>query len=165
MAEGWIKLNRQLQEHWLWSYTPFSYGQAWIDLLMLANYEDKKIPYKNEIITCKRGDVNLSITYLADRWKWDRRTVRKFLRLLENDGMVSLVCTTHRTTITIEKYEDFQGMRTTKCTTKSQQDGQPSPITKKDKKDKNIIKAQNRFNQFEKSDYDFDELERILEKG
>ena len=42
MAEGWIKLHRSIQDSWLWKKYPFSEGQAWIDLLMLANYEDEK---------------------------------------------------------------------------------------------------------------------------
>lgn len=170
MAEGWIKLNRSLLDHWLWTKLPFSYGQAWIDLLMLANWEDKKLAYKGEIVTCKRGDVNLSITYLAERWKWDRRTVRKFLKLLECDGMVSLRCTTHRTTITIVNYGIYQDSGitecTTECTTKSQQDVQQSPITKKEKKYKEVKnKAHaNNFTKIERQDYDFAALESLLGK-
>lgn len=132
--EGWIRLNRSIQNHWLWKDEPFDKARAWIDLLMLANYEDKKIAYKGEIITCKRGDVNLSISFLANRWKWDRKTVRKFLKLLESDGMVTTKSTTHRTTITIENYGVYQDMGTTKGTTKfptkSQQTPQQSPTTK-----------------------------------
>jgi hypothetical protein len=43
MKRGWICLHRQIQDHWLWEDRPFSRGQAWIDLLMLANHEDKKM--------------------------------------------------------------------------------------------------------------------------
>lgn len=140
--EGWIKLNRQIQEHWLWNEEPYDKARAWIDLLLLANYEDKKTLYKGEIIVCKRGDVNLSISFLAERWKWNRRTVRVFLNALESDGMVTVNCTTHRTTITIVNYDNFQLQGTTecttKCTTKYQQDAQQGNTTKKDKKDKNI---------------------------
>ena len=57
MNNGWIPIHRQLQEHWLWEDKPFSKGQAWIDLLMLANYKDTKVPYKGEIISCKTGGV------------------------------------------------------------------------------------------------------------
>lgn len=143
MTDGWIKLHRSMQDHWLWKDKPYDQARAWIDLIMLANYEDKKMDYKGEIITCKRGDVNLSISYLASRWKWDRKTVKRFLDLLEMDGMCTTECTTHRTTITIVNYGFYQGdgttERATEWTAKSQQDGQQSPTTKKDKKDKNNI--------------------------
>lgn len=145
MAEGWISLHRSIQSHWLWKDVPYDKLKAWLDLLMLANFEDKKTTYKGEIITLKRGDVNLSIAYLADRWRWDRKTVRNFLRLLEKDGMVITKTTTHGTTITIVNYDFFQDVGTTKRTakriangtTKSQQDGQPSPTTNKENKGNN----------------------------
>lgn len=123
MKQGWISIHRQLQSHWLWDEKPFSKGQAWVDLLMLANHEDVKMPYKGEIITCKRGDVNRSILQLSERWGWSRGKTRDFLKLLENDEMVTVNATTHRTTITIVKYEDFAY----KPTTKSQQKANKKP--------------------------------------
>lgn len=142
MAEGWIKLNRQIQDHWLWKDEPFTYGTAWIDLLLLANYEDKKMPYKGEIIICKRGDVNLSYSALADRWKWSRWKVKSFITLLVSDGMVTTNATTHRTTITIVNYDKFQLLPSTDCitdqpTNRQQTDSKPTQL-RKIKKDKNI---------------------------
>ena len=114
MKQGWVPVKRQIQEHWLWKDKPFSQGQAWIDLIMLANYEDKKMPYKGEIIICERGTVNLSISYLANRWGWSRDKTRRFLKLLESDGMVTVKATTHRTTITLENYSVYNDVPTTK---------------------------------------------------
>lgn len=114
MKQGWVPVKRQIQDHWLWKDTPFSQGQAWIDLIMLANYEDKKMPYKGKIITCERGTVNLSISYLANRWGWSRDKTRRFLKLLESDGMVTVNATTHRTTVTIENYSIYNDVPTTK---------------------------------------------------
>lgn len=172
--QGYILLNRSIQDNWLWQEYPFSYGQAWIDLLMLANFEDYKTAYKGEIIICKRGDVNYSISYLANRWKWDRKTVRKFLSLLESDGMCITKCTTHRTTITIVNYDVYQFSRTTKgatnCTTKSQQDGQQSPTNKernKVNKEKENIKRKtsSKFNDIIHTEYDIDDIEKKILGG
>ena len=41
--QGWVSVHRQIQNHWLWTDKPFSKGQAWIDMLMLANHVDNKI--------------------------------------------------------------------------------------------------------------------------
>ena len=98
----------------MWEDKPFAHGQAWIDLIMLANYEDTKMPYKGEIITCERGTVNLSISYLANRWGWSRHKTRDFLNLLESDGMVTVNATTNRTTITLENYSFYNDVPTTK---------------------------------------------------
>lgn len=142
---GWVKIYRSLQEHWLWQDKPFSKGQAWIDLLMLANYEDKKIPYKGDVVTCERGTVNLSMLVLADRWGWSRHKTRDFLKLLEADGMVTVKATTHRATITIENYTIYNDLPTTNDTTEGQQadskgtaEGQQADTTKNVKNDKNV---------------------------
>ena len=114
MRPGWVPVSRELQDHWMWEDKPFAHGQAWIDLIMLANYEDTKMPYKGEIITCERGTVNLSISNLAKRWGWSRHKTRDFLNLLESDGMVTVCATTNRTTITLENYSFYNDVPTTK---------------------------------------------------
>ena len=150
MAEkNFLPLNRSLLNHWLWKDKPFSKGQAWVHLLLLANYKDKKMPYKGEVVTCKRGDVNLSITELAKRWGWSRNSARRFLMLLESDGMVTVNATTHRTTITLEKYGFFNNPCATNEATSGQQvddkwatSGQQVDTTKKVKKVKKVEKVE-----------------------
>lgn len=144
MSEGYIKLHRSIQDHWLWKKFPFSEGQAWIDLIMLANHEDKKIPYKGEIVICERGTVSRSISSLADRWKWSRDKTRRFLSLLENDGMVIVNATTNRTTITLVNYDNFQVSTTTDNATSRQRVRQRVDTNNNDKNDKNILPKGNR---------------------
>ena len=140
---GWIILDRKITEHFLWEDKPFSKGQAWVDLLLLANHKDHKILYKGDVVVCKRGEVDRSISWLAERWGWSRRKTKNFLSALKNDKMVSTSVTTNRTVITIEKYAFYQGERATKGTTKGakreQRMNSARPHTKKEKKEKNII--------------------------
>ncbi len=115
---GWFLVGRDLKDHWVWKIKePFDRRSAWIDLLMLANFTDFKTVYRGEIVQRKRGDVNTSIRYLAQRWGWDKRKVNRYLMALESDGMVSVNSTTDGTTITIENYSKWQDMRTTNSTT------------------------------------------------
>lgn len=86
--EGYICLSRRIQEHWLWKDEPYDKARAWIDLLLLANWEDKKTVLNGKIIICKRGDVNVSIKFLAEKWSWSRHKVSDFLNLLETDNMI-----------------------------------------------------------------------------
>lgn len=118
---GWIKLDRSITEHFLWEDKPFSKGQAWVDLLLLANHKDHKIMYKDEVVKCKRGEVNRSIVWLAERWGWTRQKVRRFLNVLESDGMCRLDVTVHRTVITIENWAKYQDAHTVGVTTSGQQ--------------------------------------------
>lgn len=105
---GYISVHRSIWDHWLWDDKPFSKGQAWIDLLMLANHKDDKFVYKDQVMEGKRGTVYRSLSFLAERWGWGRDKVSRFLKQLESDGMVEVYTSTHRTTITISNYAAFQ---------------------------------------------------------
>lgn len=111
---GWIKIFREIQNNWVWDEKPFSKGQAWIDLIILAKHKDGKFMSESHIINGKRGCVYKSIEKLSNRWGWDRKKATRFLRSLEEDKMITVNTTTHGTTIRIEKYDDFQGDGTTK---------------------------------------------------
>lgn len=135
---GFFKVDRQIFDHWLWEDKPFSKGQAWVDLIGLANYEDGKTPYQGKVITCKRGTIYRSISYLAERWGWSRDKTRSFLKLLESDGMVTIKATTHQTTITLVNYGKFQDKPTTDSPTNRQQtDSKPDKERRRIKNNKN----------------------------
>lgn len=111
--KGYVSIHREIVDHWVWEDRPFSYGQAWIDLILLANHKTEKFPYKGGIIEGQRGTVYRSLSFLADRWGWSRDKVRRFIRLLECDGMVRVNTTTHNTTVTLVNYGKFQDQVTT----------------------------------------------------
>ena len=121
MVDGWIALHRQLTDNPLWIERPFSKGQAWVDLLLLANHADKKMMLGNKMVTIKRGQRHTSELKLAERWGWSRHKTRDFLQLLVSEKMLSMEGTTQGTTITIEKYADYQDFPTTEGTAKGQQ--------------------------------------------
>lgn len=113
--KGWIKLNRKIQDHWIWSDHEFAY--AWMDLLLMVNHEDKKILVDKRPVIIKRGQTLTSIKKLAARWKWGRDRVYRFLRALECDNMLTRVGTPSGTTLTIVNYGKFQGKSNTDETT------------------------------------------------
>ena len=108
MSSGWIKLHRQLQDCPIWYGERFSKGQAWVDLLMLANHSDKDILFNGEIVTIKRGQYLTSMVKLSEKWLWNRKTVLSFLNLLEKDKMIVRKSDNKKTLITIENYEIYQ---------------------------------------------------------
>ncbi|AFM41947.1 hypothetical protein Desaci_3039 [Desulfosporosinus acidiphilus SJ4] len=114
MAKGWISVHRQIQNHWLWEDKPFSKGQAWIDLLLMANHEDSKFLLGNQIIEAKRGDVITSEVKLAKHWGWSRTKVRTFLELLEADSMIVKKSDSKKTALTVVNYGLWQDMQTAK---------------------------------------------------
>lgn len=114
---SYIYLDRQIQDHWTYQDKPFNKSMAWIDLLLLADYKDHTSNWRGKPTEFKRGDVNRSISFLANRWGWSRGKTIRFLRVLETDGMITINATTNRTTLTIVKYGIFQNHGTTDRTT------------------------------------------------
>lgn len=135
---GWITLHRQLADHDLWLAEPFTRGQAWVDLLMLANHKDGCIRVRGNKIPVARGQVGWSQKRLAERWKWSRTKVRNFLDELENEEQ-QIVQHKNNTTsvITLVNFKKYQLERTAENTTERQQKDSRKTLTKNDKNDKN----------------------------
>ena len=144
---GWIKLHRKILSNPLWQSTDkFDKRSAWIDLLLLANHEDREILFqeKDGYQKVKRGQVLTSIVHMAERWKWDRKTVRRYLDTLEKAGMVTQKRTKHGTTITIENYGVYQnGGTSTGTSTGTQTRSKEYKEYKEDKNDKNPLSLSN----------------------
>lgn len=132
MAQGWISIHRQIQCHWLWEDKPFSRGQAWIDMLLLANHADNKFLLGNELVEIEAGSFVTSQLKLMNRWGWSKTKVCAFLTMLEQDGMISKKTDRKKTTITIENYSVFQVSETTKRPQKNHE-----KTTKRPQKDTN----------------------------
>jgi len=113
--EGWMLIHRRLGDSSLWLDEPFTRGQAWVDLLMLANHTDGFIRVQGMRVNLKRGDVGVSEVTLSTRWQWSRGKVRRFIEELENEGMVKK--TSHKTTdrrknvLTVLNYETYQDVK------------------------------------------------------
>lgn len=112
---GWIRVDRSLLDNWIWTDGgAFDQRSAWVDLLLMAKYDGTP------------GEVNKSILALADRWKWSRDRVRRFLQKLERAEMCATNATTHKTTITIVNWAKYQDCRATDDTADRHQTSQQS---------------------------------------
>lgn len=103
---GWIRLYRSIRKHWLWEDAEKL--KWWIDILLQANHQDRKILIGNELTNIERGSFHTSIMKLSERWLVDRKTVKKFLVLLEKDGMITLKTSKKGTTLKVSNYEGYQ---------------------------------------------------------
>lgn len=142
MDKGWIKLNRQIQDHWIWD-DPEKL-KAWIDIILLANHETRKIEMRDGLVSVKRGQFVTSIDKLAARWKWSRNRVYRFLSVLESDGMVQRKSNRYRTTITVVNYSKYQDRQNTNGTTNGTPndttDGTPNGTRTRKKKNEKELK-------------------------
>lgn len=106
LNDGWIRLHRQIQSHWLWK-DPIKL-QWWIDILITVNHSPAKVNIGNELIDCDRGESVMSLLSWASRWKVSKDTARNFLKLLEKDNMIVMKSYTKTTRITVCKYDCYQ---------------------------------------------------------
>ena len=123
MGFGYIKLDRKILESEIWREKPFDRARAWVDLLLLANWKDQDEIYRGRLEHRKRGDVNCSIQWLADRWGWSRNKVYRYLALLTDTGMCTVDGTPNGTTLHIEKYAFYQDWQNTNGTTNETTNG------------------------------------------
>lgn len=121
---GYFKIERDFLESELWLSEPFTPGQAWVDLIGLANYADKDRYYNGKFQTVKRGQVVTSYRTLADRWKWSRGRVSHFIHALEEAKMVDIDKATKWTTLTIVNYGLYQDTSDNKRANKKTNEGQ-----------------------------------------
>lgn len=87
--KGWIAVYRSiLDNESIWNDKPFARGQAWIDLLLLANHKTKKILFDGRLVEVERGSMITSISKLAERWGWSRKKAVGFLNVLVEAEML-----------------------------------------------------------------------------
>lgn len=106
MEQGWIKLHRSLINHWIWADSKKL--KWWLDLLLMANHKENKLNMGNALIEIPRGGLHTSVTKLANRWQVDKKTVRKFLNLLQSDSMITYSTSSKGATIILCNYNKYQ---------------------------------------------------------
>lgn len=158
--KGWIKIHRSLLEHWLWRDLPFSRGQAWVDLILLANHSSAKKMINSSLYELERGTVARSISQLAERWGWDRRKVKRFLTGLELDGMLHVNSTTNGTIITLVNYDFFQSGGTGDGTSNAQPTVQA--MHSRWYTYKNVKNVKNIYSDREGEHFSESEIERVM---
>lgn len=134
---GWIKIHRQIQNCLIWDDKPFNMASAWIDLLLLANHEDKETIFDKKPILVKRGQRITSVRELSSRWGWGKDKTLRFLRLLESEKMIVKDSDSRRTLLTIVNYGIYQDCETENETVIRTLTGHSQATNKNDKNDKN----------------------------
>lgn len=120
-GSGYISLYRSIQGHYLWEDIPFTKGQAWIDILLRASYDDRELLYNGKLYKLEAGEFITSMSKLSKAWGWSREKVRRYLDLLESDSMICYLTDTHKTAIKVLNYKGFQACSKIKQATNEQQ--------------------------------------------
>jgi hypothetical protein len=97
---GWIAVSREMRSHPIvgagkpvapsdGARGAHSRMEAWVDLLCLAQYKPTRAPNRGRVMTLDAGQLVGSQRWLAERWNWTHKTVRHFLEVLVDEGMIS----------------------------------------------------------------------------
>ena len=142
MHRGYVKLWRCIRDNDLWLDEPFTRGQAWIDLLMLANYRPGFIHRRGVKVEVRRGEIAHSYRDLSDRWKWSIGKVQRYFLELKKEAQIDTRIDTEKcsvsTLICIVNYEKYQCDDTENDTETDTKTIRRQVQTKKVKKNKNI---------------------------
>jgi len=106
--EGRIKLHRQIQENGLWTCEPFTKGQAWVDLLLLASHTESFFYIRGVKVNLERGQLAWGEVKLSERWRWSRSKLRKFLKDLEKEQQIEQHKGGAIQIITVLNYDKYQ---------------------------------------------------------
>ena len=140
--KGYIKLHRSSMDSHLYFAETFTKWQAWTDLLLLANHAPRTVSVRGIMVHLSRGEVLAGERFLADRWRWSRGKVRRFLSYLSSETVHQIVPQKSNVCgiISICNYETYQGNgfadETANGTTDKPTDGPQTDTLKNDKNEK-----------------------------
>jgi hypothetical protein len=139
--KGYILLRSKIQDHWLWSDKPFSKGQAWVDLLLMARWKDEPdyVNVKDTLVTVNRGQLIRSKKTLAERWGWSTKKVTNFLQILKKENQIK-TCSDNKTTyISIVNYNDYQSQETQRKTRGKPKENQKKTEEEREEREERYI--------------------------
>lgn len=163
---GWIKISRDIQSHWI--YQDSEKLKWWIDLLLLANFEDKKVTIKFRVFDCKRGQLLYSLKTLSQRWNVSKSVVNNFLEMLRKQNMIETENETVTTRITICNYDTYQQIGNANETeTKRKQNANETQVdtTKEYKESKEVKETKEIYLSFDHLAISLPEYNKLIEAG
>lgn len=81
LDEGdWVPLLRKIRKSWIWQDPEVL--RAWIDILMMANFDEGVFPFRGRLHPIKRGQVATTYLSLAQRNNWGRERARSLIEKL-----------------------------------------------------------------------------------
>ena len=88
------------------------YGYCWVDLLLLANDQDRETFIKGEKVALKRGQLTWSIRSLEEEWGKSAEWIASFFAFCQDHGMLKVEARKNRgTLITVLNYDAYNPLK------------------------------------------------------
>lgn len=106
---GWIKIWNQTLDSDFWMIDqPFSYRDAFIHVLISANYKQGITDRNGHTLTIQRGQWLTSIRKLSATFRWDKHKVYQWLKFMNSCGMLTSQNVKFGTLLTVVNYGRYQ---------------------------------------------------------
>lgn len=103
---GWIKLQRDIMDHWIAQDN--EYLAVWVRMLAEANFNDRKTVINGALVEVKRGQLVFGLDSYSEKTGVSVRRLRKLLELLESDKMIDRQKSNKFSLISIVNYAKHQ---------------------------------------------------------
>jgi len=137
MLLGWIKLHRQLLDNWI--MTEPEALSVWVRFLLEANHDTKKKMLNGSLVEIKRGQLVFGLEAFSARSGVSIAKLRRYIKLLESDGMINRLKTAKYSIITIASFDSYQSLDK-QITSKEQSNDKQIATPKECKNEKNVNK-------------------------
>lgn len=136
---GVFAVDRGVFEHPMFAPEPFTEREAWLWMVGAAAWRACKVRVGRATIDIVRGQLAFATRFMASRWKWSEARVRRFLKRLQSDAMVSIQTTRESTLITICNYDKYAfGRRTDDAQIDAPNDTTSTHPRRKEEEPKNL---------------------------
>lgn len=105
---GTVNIARDIWHDTAFKQQPFTEREAFVWLIMEASYKAREKRVGSVCVRLDRGQLASSIRFMAEAWDWQKSTVDRFLKRLQNRDMIGTDSGTGLTVITICKYDEYQ---------------------------------------------------------
>ena len=87
---GYVPCYRTFQGRWFWEEKPWDTAHLFMELLLRANRAERRVKIGFDLIEIGRGMLATSYSKLSEDTGRDRKTLRRWLKLLADDGEVEV---------------------------------------------------------------------------
>ena len=164
MSIGWIKLHREIQEHWIFT-DPIKF-KWWVQILMKVNHKEGEILLGNSVLKIQKGQSACSLRTWALTLNCSVKSVSTFFELLKSHNMIESKIIgkgkQSTTLITVSNYTEYQSDKETLNNTQSntlsntlgKHKGNTKGVQSKNEENDNNEKEDNKKDMSSKLDFD-----------
>jgi hypothetical protein len=105
---GVFAVDRGIWDHPMFADEPFTEREAWSWLIGEASFKARMRNIGGKVIPLERGQLAASVRFMAERWKWSKSRVDRFVHRLKTETMIGTDSGTGILVITVCNYDRYQ---------------------------------------------------------